>query len=54
MPISKHYKGHGKEVMKDMRARYGNEKGIEVFYARENKLKSMKKGSTRMVTSESE
>ena len=38
MPLSKHYGGHGAEVMADMKNRYGDRaKGI--FYATENKRK---------------
>ncbi len=37
MPISKHFGGHGAEVMKDMKKRYGSKKGERVFYATENK-----------------
>jgi len=43
MPISKHYKGKGKEVMRKMKKRYGKKKGEEVFYATENKRKKRKK-----------
>jgi len=39
MPLSKHYDGHGKQVMIDMKQRYGSEKGKEVFYATTNKRK---------------
>jgi hypothetical protein len=37
MPISKHYKGKGAEVMKAMVKKYGEKKGKEVFYATERK-----------------
>lgn len=40
MPLSKHYSGHGAEVMKDMKKRYGAKKGKKVFYATENKRKA--------------
>ncbi len=40
MPLSKHYKGHGEEVMANMVKQYGAEKGKRVFYATENKMKS--------------
>lgn len=33
MPISGYYKGHGQEVMSDMKQKYGPEKGESVFYA---------------------
>lgn len=37
MPISKYYKGHGEEVMRGMKKRYGEKKGESVFYATANK-----------------
>lgn len=43
MPISKHYGGSGAKVMRAMRKEYGSEKGEEVFYATENKMKKAKK-----------
>ena len=44
MPLDKHYKGHGNEVMESMRKTYGNkDKAEQVFYALENKLKKKKK-----------
>lgn len=39
MPLSKHFGGHGAKVMRDMKERYGDEKGERVFYATENKMK---------------
>lgn len=33
MPLSKYFKGHGEEVMKKMRGKYGSKKGTNVFYA---------------------
>lgn len=42
MPIGKYYKGHGDEVMKNMKSQYGEEKGEQVFYATANKNKKMK------------
>ena len=47
MPISKHYKGAGAKVMKNMKEEYGEKKGKEVFYATENKLKKGQKISGR-------
>jgi len=44
MPISKYYKGHGEEVMKNMTKEYGAEKGKQVFYATANKKKMKPKG----------
>jgi hypothetical protein len=37
MPINKYYKGHGSEVMSNMKKEYGDKKGKEVFYATANK-----------------
>ena len=37
MPVEKYFKGSGKEVMKDMKERYGSDKGKSVFYATANK-----------------
>lgn len=33
MPLDKYFKGHGKQVMKEMQHRYGKKKGKSVFYA---------------------
>lgn len=41
MPISKYFKGHGEEVMANMKKEYGDKKGKSVFYATSNKMKSM-------------
>ena len=38
MPISKYFGGHGKEVMQDMKNRYGA-RAEEVFYRTVNKRK---------------
>lgn len=43
MPLSKHYGGHGEEVMANMMKEYGAEKGKSVFYATENKKKTAEK-----------
>ena len=40
MPLSKHFGGHGAEVMKSMTKTYGAEKAERVFYATENKMKT--------------
>ena len=40
MPISKYYKGHGEEVMANMKKQYGEKKGESVFYATQNKQKN--------------
>ena len=37
MPVSEYYKGHGSEVMSDMKKRYGSKGGERVFYATANK-----------------
>lgn len=37
MPISKYFKGHGDEVMSNMKREYGDKKGESVFYATANK-----------------
>jgi hypothetical protein len=39
MPVSKYFKGSGESVMSDMKKRYGDKKGKEVFYATANKRK---------------
>jgi len=44
MPLSKHYKGHGREVMESMKKTYGDsETAKRVFYATENARKNDKK-----------
>lgn len=42
MPIDRYFKGHGSEVMANMKSQYGNKKGESVFYATANKNKKMK------------
>ena len=37
MPISRYFSGHGSQVMSDMKDRYGEKKGKQVFYATANK-----------------
>jgi hypothetical protein len=39
VPVSKHYAGHGDEVMKSMTKTYGAKKAKQVFYATEHKRK---------------
>ena len=39
MPLSKHYGGHGAEVMRNMRRQYGQARGEQIFYATENARK---------------
>lgn len=46
MPVSKHYGGHGEEVMANMKREYGPEEGKRVFYATENARKN-KRGSKK-------
>jgi hypothetical protein len=48
MPISKHFAGHGKEVMKSMGKTYGKAKAEQVFYATENKRKNESKVKSAM------
>ena len=43
MPISKYFGGHGREVMREMKKKYGAKKGEQVFYATENKMKKAPK-----------
>ena len=47
MPPSKHYGGQGEKVMRSMRKTYGPEKAKRVFYATENKGKSVKENPYR-------
>lgn len=51
MPLSKHYSGHGEEVMRDMQERYGD-RAEEVFYATENKRKGKGRLSVRKQVSD--
>jgi len=47
-PISKHYEGHGDEVMASMKKTYkDSETAKRVFYATENARKSGKKSKKR-------
>lgn len=46
MPISKHYSGHGDEVMRSMKKTYkDSDTAKRVFYATENKRKNQRKRS---------
>lgn len=48
-PLSKHYHGHGEEVMQSMKKTYPSEKKAEqVFYATENKRKKKRRGFARL------
>jgi hypothetical protein len=48
MPVSRHYKGHGDEVMSAMKRTYGDsETAKRVFYATENKAKSKAKKASK-------
>jgi hypothetical protein len=40
MPLSKHFGGHGQEVMDNMMKEYGPGKAQRVFYATENSQKN--------------
>lgn len=53
MPISKYFKGHGEEVMEDMKKRYGEKKGESVFYATANK-RDMKPGLSKSMKKDDE
>lgn len=37
VPISKYFKGHGSQVLANMKKEYGSKKGKRVFYATANK-----------------
>ena len=41
MPLSKHYGGHGEEVMASMVKQYGSQKAKRVFYATEKKRQNL-------------
>lgn len=43
MPLEKYFKGHGRDVMKQMVDHYGEKKGKQVFYALVSKEKKGKK-----------
>lgn len=47
MPLSKYYGGKGEKVMREMKSRYGDKKGEQVFYATENKRKKKRKKNDR-------
>lgn len=48
MPLSKYFKGHGEEVMSNMKKEYGDKKGKQVFYATANK-RGMETGPSKGV-----
>jgi hypothetical protein len=50
MPLNKYFKGKGEKVMKNMKEKYGEKKGKQVFYAtaNKNKKKGKKSHSFRM------
>jgi hypothetical protein len=51
VPLSKHYKGHGDEVMSSMKKTYGDsETAKRVFYATENKQKKRAKSGRKRST----
>lgn len=43
MPISEYYGGHGREVLKNMKSRYGSKAGQRVFYATDAKRRKKAK-----------
>jgi hypothetical protein len=45
MPIGKYFKGHGDEVMSNMKKEYGDKKGESIFYATANARKMKPKTS---------
>lgn len=47
MPVGSYFKGHGENVMAQMKSRYGDKRGERVFYATANsrKLKHSKRRS---------
>jgi hypothetical protein len=45
MPLNKYFKGHGEEVMANMKKEYGSKKGTSVFYATVNKAKNKQANS---------
>lgn len=47
MPLNKYFKGRGDTVMRDMKSRYGADKGTRVFYATANKRKAAPRTSRR-------
>lgn len=46
-PISAYFKGHGSQVLSDMKDRYGDKKGESVFYATANSKPGMKPPAER-------
>jgi hypothetical protein len=49
MPLKKYFKGKGEKVMRDMKSRYGDEKGERIFYATVNSMKNESKGKAPKV-----
>ncbi len=47
MPIKAYFRGKGVEVMADLKARYGDDKGERVFYATANKRKQNPESSSK-------
>jgi hypothetical protein len=45
MALSRYFKGHGEEVMANMKKEYGSKKGTSVFYATVNKKKKSQSNS---------
>jgi hypothetical protein len=50
MPVSKYFKGHGEDVMRKMKKRYGKKAGKRVFYATANKRKMKPRKKSRRST----
>lgn len=49
MPLSKHFGGHGEEVMASMKKTYKTKKAAErVFYATENKKKGLREHTSAL------
>jgi hypothetical protein len=48
MPLSKYFGGRGEKVMREMKARYGEERGERIFYATARK-RGHEPGSTKKV-----
>jgi hypothetical protein len=46
-PVSKYFKGHGEEVMSNMKKEYGPDEGKRVFYATANKKLKKRKSKRR-------
>jgi hypothetical protein len=47
VPVKEYYKGHGNEVMSNMKREYGDKEGERVFYATANKRGMNRPGKKR-------